>query len=500
MASRRTAGTDRVAATGSGQLGPTHAAGPPRPRAGLKVPHLTPEERAALGKAARQAVPRSSHAVFQVAPDRPDPVEQLERQGLTRVPELVPIRYGRMAFSPFAFFRGGALVMAWDLSRTPSSGLVVQACGDAHLSNFGVFASPERQLVFDLNDFDETLPGPWEWDLKRLVASLEIAARGNGFTAAEGRAAVLAAGEQYRTAMTSFAAMPNLQVWYERIDVEPLIQQFRKLADPARLRRTEKMLAKAKTKDHLAAFDKLVTTVDGEPRFVSDPPLLVPLDDLVESQRAAEAAEGIRRTLRMYRTSLTTDRRHLLESYRFVALARKVVGVGSVGTRCWVALMMGRDNRDPLMLQVKEAQPSVLEEFVGRSEYNNCGHRVVAGQRLMQAVSDIFLGWQHVDAGLDGLARDFYMRQLHDWKGSIEVEQMVPQGMTLYARLCAWTLARAHARTGDRIAIAAYLGTGPAMDRALADFAVAYADQNERDHAALLTAIDQGRVAAQMGV
>ena len=465
-----------------------------------RVPHLTPEERAARGKAARAEVPRSSHAVFDPVPQRPDPVGLLEQQAVSRLPELVPIRYGRMASSPFAFFRGAALVMASDLAGTPRTGLQVQACGDAHVANFGLFASPERQLVFDLNDFDETLPGPWEWDVKRFAASVEVAGRGNGFTDAERRSAVVAGVREYRTAMISFAAQGNLAMWYQQVPGKRLTAD---LAAPERARLTKvagRVAARARSRDHLQALGKLTRVVNGEPKFVSDPPLLVPVDELLGSAADAEQVrEQVWQAMRSYRSTLTNDRRHLLEGYRFVDLARKVVGVGSVGTRAWVALLLGRDSADPLLLQFKEAEASVLEGFVGRSEYANSGRRVVSGQRLMQATSDSFLGWQRVQ-GFDGRTRDFYIRQLHDWKGSFEVEEMVPLGLAVYAKLCGWTLARAHARSGDRIAIASYLGSGDAFDKAVATFAGLYADQNERDHAALVAAISKGQVTAVPGV
>jgi uncharacterized protein (DUF2252 family) len=469
------------------------------PRTARKVAHLTVEQRVARGKAARNEVPRSSHVGFEALPARPDPVSLLEGQGASRLPELVPIRYGRMSSSPFAFFRGAALVMASDLAGTPRSGLQAQICGDAHLSNFGIFASPERSLVFDLNDFDETAPGPWEWDVKRLAASLEVAARQNEFTSAEARAIVLAALGTYRTAMARFATMTNLDVWYSKIEVEETLQRVRSRINPDRAKRIDRELAKAKTRDHLQAFSKLVTEVDGQPRFLSNPPLLVPVEEIVGDIDPERLHDVIRRLLRAYRSTLPGDRRRLLETYDYVQLARKVVGVGSVGTRCWVALMLGRDSGDPLLLQVKEAPPSVLEEFVGRSRFSNSGQRVVEGQRLMQAASDIFLGWQR-SRGMDGVPRDFYVRQLRDWKTSLEVEAMQPRGMTVYAELCGWTLARAHARSGDRIAIAAYLGNRPVFDRAVAQFASDYADQNARDHQALLDAIASGRVQAVTGV
>jgi uncharacterized protein (DUF2252 family) len=377
----------------------------------------------------------------------------------------------------------------------------VQAVGDAHLSNFGVFASVERRMVFDVNDFDETLPGPWEWDVKRLAASLEIAGRSNGFTDLERQQVVLAAVAAYRTALATFAGLSTLDVWYAAMDVDSAIAQFGQTATKEQRRRTLKTLEKARTRDHMRAFNKLVTTVDGKPQFISDPPLLVPVEELAGDAIPVPALhEAIRGALRSYRATLQSDRRHLLESFEYLQLARKVVGVGSVGTRAWVALLRGRDEADPLLLQIKEAQASVLEAHVGRSEYANAGHRVVAGQRLIQASSDIFLGWQRISQGLDGQSRDFYVRQLNDWKGSAEVEQMIPNGMATYGRMCGWTLARGHARSGDRIAISAYLGANDRFDRAIAQFAVAYADQNEKDHALLVAAVKDGRIKAQEGI
>jgi hypothetical protein len=463
------------------------------------VTHLTRAERQARGKAARAEVPRSSHAEFDPPSSRPDPVALLEEQAVTRVPELVPIRYGRMLVSPFAFYRGGALLMASDLAGTPRSGLTAQLCGDAHLSNFGVFASPERRLLFDINDFDETLPGPWEWDVKRLAASIAVGARENGFREADRRTIVLAAVGGYREAMREFAAMRNVDVWYAHIDVEELFGQLQKQVAARQAKRARATIAKARTRDSMQAFAKLTRMVDGEPRIIADPPLIVPLSDLVDaSVTREELAERMRGLIRSYRSTLQNDRRVLLESYRFVDMARKVVGVGSVGTRAWIVLMLGMDGRDPLFLQAKEAQPSVLERFVGKSRYSNQGERVVRGQRLMQAVSDIFLGWQRAtpSATLDEASRDFYIRQLRDWKGSAVIEEMVPRGMAEYARVCGWTLARAHARSGDRVAIASYLGGGDVFDRALAEFAERYADQNERDYQALQEAVDAGRLDA----
>jgi uncharacterized protein (DUF2252 family) len=465
-----------------------------------ELPHPTLAERVAKGKAARAQTPRSSHADFEPASDRLDPIDHLERQAESRVQELVPIRYGRMLVSPLTFYRGAALIMAADLAKTPNSGLRVQLCGDAHLSNFGVFASPERRLVFDINDFDETLPGPWEWDVKRLAASFAAAGRENGYKPKERQAIVVGGVAAYRKAMATFAGMRNLDVWYARIEIDERIEQLRKLATKRMLKRTEEALAKARTKDSMQVFSKLTHEVDGEPRIISDPPLIEPIAELAQGMVAEELREGLHAILRSYRATLQHDRRLLLEDFRMVDLARKVVGVGSVGTRAYIALLLGRENNDPLFLQLKEAQASVLEEFVAKSDVHNCGERVVNGQHLMQASSDIFLGWCHVTRGLDGKERDFYGRQLKDWKGSVEVEQMIPQGMAIYAEMCGWTLARAHARSGDRIAIAAYLGNSDSFDQAIGRFAEAYADQNERDYKALVEAVTGGRLNATTGI
>jgi uncharacterized protein (DUF2252 family) len=469
-------------------------------KATLAVPHLSVAERVARGKVARAEVPRSSHARYEPPARRTDPIKLLESQAKTRVPELVPIRYGRMLVSPFTFYRGAALIMASDLAATPRSGLQVQCCGDAHLSNFGIFASPERRMMFDINDFDETLPGPWEWDVKRLAASMLIAARNNAFSVKDQDQIVLDTVEGYRTGMASFAAMKDLDVWYSHIDIESTLRELGPQLKAKQVKRGEKTLAKARTKDSMSAFSKLTRVVDGEARIVAEPPLIVPLTDLVEGKAGNEIFEELHELLRSYRATLEHDRRVLLEKFRLVDFARKVVGVGSVGTRAWIALMLGRDGQDPLFLQLKEAEASVLEQFLGPSEFDNHGERVVAGQRLMQATSDIFLGWVHVEAGLDGQPRDFYARQLKDWKGSAEIEQMIPKGIATYGRLCGWTLARAHARTGDCIAIAAYLGKSAAFDRAIVEFSHAYAEQNERDYKALAAAVESGRVTAETGL
>jgi uncharacterized protein (DUF2252 family) len=459
---------------------------------------MTPAERAARGKEARAAVPRASHAAFDPGPDRPDPLGLLEVQARTRVPELVPIRWGRMMVSPFTFYRGAALPMASDLATTPVSGLAVQACGDAHLSNFGIFGSAERRLVFDVNDFDETLPGPWEWDVKRLAASLEVAARGNGFSGKDRREIVTAAVARYRHAMRGFAHMTDLDVWYAHADLDDLRSVFAAQLKKRQRKMIDKGMAKARTRDSMQEVGKLTHLVDGRPRIISDAPLLVPVAELLpEEQDLTAFWAQLNDLIAKYRRTLETDRRYLLEQYEAADMARKVVGVGSVGTRCWIILMLGHDESDPLFLQVKEAETSVLSRFAGASKYTNMGQRVIAGQRLMQASSDIFLGWQRAEAGLDGKQRDFYIRQLRDWKYSVDIEALVPRGMRLYGELCGWTLARAHARSGDRIAIAAYLGGSDAFDHAVTEFAAAYADQNERDHQSLLDAVAAGRLIAE---
>ena len=452
---------------------------------------LPAHEHRALGKAARKAVPRSAHATWEAAVRRPDPVAALRRQDADRLPELVPIRWGRMSISPFTFYRGAALTMASDLATTPVSGLRVQLCGDAHLMNFGVFAAPDRSLIFDINDFDETLPGPWEWDVKRLAASVVIAARNRGFTAEQGREAALSAVCSYRSWMARYAAMANRDVWYSRVTAADALTLVKGTAG-ARTKTTEEMLAKARAHDSAHAFHKLTTTVDGRPHFLDKPPLIAHL-----TPEQADLAAAGRRAFAQYRSTLSVEWRTMLDRYAFVDLAFKVVGVGSVGTRDLVVLLMGRDDGDPLILQLKEAGPSVLEAYAGRSRYHNHGHRVVAGQRLMQAAGDMFLGWIR---GPGREHRDLYWRQLHDLKGSIPIDRVRPAGLCLYAGLCGWTLARAHARSGDRLAIAAYLGASDRFDQAVADFAHAYADQAERDYELMMKAIARGTIKAETGV
>jgi uncharacterized protein (DUF2252 family) len=477
---------------------PGAAAGKRKP--GTAVPHPSVAERVARGKAARAEVPRSSHATFEPPPTRADPIELLERQAEARVPELVPIRYGRMLVSPFTFYRGAAIIMAHDLAATPRSGLNVQCCGDAHLSNFGVFASPERRLVFDVNDFDETLPGPWEWDVKRLAVSMLIAARDNDFRGKDQDQIVLDTVGRYRAAMAEFAGMKDLDLWYSHLDIETVLKDYAGQFKARMVKRTEKTLAKARTKDSMTAFSKLTQVVDGEVRIVDQSPLIVPIEQLAAGDERDEMFEALHELMRGHRETLEFDRRVLLERFELTDFARKVVGVGSVGTRAWIALLLGRDGQDPLFLQLKEAEASVLEELLGPSEFSNHGERVVTGQRLMQASSDIFLGWLHVESGLDGKPRDFYGRQLKDWKGSAEIEQMVPKGLAAYGKLCGWTLAHAHARSGDRIAIAAYLGNADSFDRAILELSKAYAEQNDRDYQALAAAVKSGRITAQTGL
>jgi len=444
----------------------------------------TPTDRAEKGRAARKRAPRSAHATWIPAVDRPDPVAVLERQGRDRLQELLPIRYGRMGASPFAFLRGAAAVMTADLAAQPHTGLTVQLCGDAHLLNFGLFASPERALLFDLNDFDETFPGPFEWDVKRLAASVAVTARENGHSESRAHRAAEASAAGYRKAMRRLAGRGELAVWYERIDADQLLPLVR----PARRRkRVESSLTRARRRTSLQALGKLTETVEGRRRIVHDPPLLEPA--------GAPDMAALRKIFSDYRSTLAEDRRLLLDRYRFLDAARKVVGVGSVGTRCFIVLLEGRDADDPLFLQVKEATKSVLEEHLPNGPYVHPGHRVVAGQRLLQAASDIFLGWMTAPQG-----RAFYWRQLRDTKGSADVAGMTPDTLLAYARLCGTALARAHARSGDCIAIAAYLGSGDIFERAVADFALRYAEQNANDHASLGAAVAAGVITAAPGV
>jgi uncharacterized protein (DUF2252 family) len=459
-------------------------------------PISSPSTRAELGRAARSAVPRGVHGDWIGPSERADPIAILEAQARNRVQELVPIRYGRMLSSPFAFYRGAAAVMAADLAGSPTSGLMVQACGDAHASNFGIFATPERGMVFDVNDFDETLPGPWEWDVKRLAASLGIAARHRGLDRQRCAGIVSGAVCSYRTAMREFAGMAHLSVWYSRMDAET-VQRWRSEASRKQITRTQAIAAKARSKDHLRAVAKLTERRDGRLRFVSAPPLLVPVAELVEGADAMMSA--LDEVLGRYSESLRPELRSLLNSYHVVDMARKVVGVGSVGTRAWIVLLEGRDGGDALILQAKEAQVSVLETHLGASEFPHHGERVVVGQRLMQSASDIFLGWVTA-TGIDGQERHFYVRQLWDWKGSVDLDVILPDSLRVYGELCGWTLARAHARSGDAIAIASYLGSSDQFDRGLVRFAEGYADQNEWDHAALARVVREGRVTAEVGV
>ncbi len=454
-------------------------------------------ERVARGKAARAGVPRSALAGWEPAALRASPVDLLEQQAQSRVPDLVPIRYGRMLVSPFTFYRGAAYLMASDLAGMPRTGLHAQLCGDAHLSNFGAFAAPDRRLVFSINDFDETLQGPFEWDVKRLVASFAVAGRDRGFTDKERDGVNVMVGQAYREAMARFAGMTNLDLWYTRVDVDEFLAQWGKIASAEQLKRADRNLAKARSKGSLKALGKLTELVDGEPRIMSDPPVVVPIEELM-GDRAHELEDFLRGVIRSYRRTLAGDRRKLLERYRYVHAARKVVGVGSVGTRAYIMLLLGRAGDDPLFLQFKEAEASVLEPFLGKSEFANHGQRVVEGQRLTQAAGDIMLGWIRTE-GIDHVKRDFYVRQLWDAKGSAQIELMEPDLMTTYAKVCGIELARAHARSGDSIAISSYLGNNDRFDRAMAEFAEAYADQNERDYKTLTDAVAAGQIKAETG-
>jgi uncharacterized protein (DUF2252 family) len=459
---------------------------------------LSTAESEAAGKAARRRTSRKACGDWEPAAGR-NPIAILKRQNKTRVPELVPIRHGRMAVSAFTFYRGGAGIMAADLGAAPHTNLMVQLCGDAHLSNFGVFAAPDRRLIFDINDFDETHQGPFEWDVKRLAASFAIAGRDRGFKTGECHAAVAEAVGEYRREMRRLAGLRTIDVWYQRLDLEAL-EQYRSAVSGKAAKGYDRAVAKAERKNSLRAFGKLTHSVDGELRIISDPPLIVPAEELANDDRQYQAVMArLQDLLAAYRRTLPGDVRHLAEGYRYVDLARKVVGVGSVGTRAWIVLLLGRDDQDPLFLQVKEAEASVLEGFAGRSRFNQEGRRVVEGQRLMQAASDIFLGWLTAE-GPDGKARDFYVRQLWDGKGSAQIELMTPKTMGLYGRLCGWTLARAHARSGDRVAIASYLGKGDAFDRAICEFAEAYADQNDADYKEFKASVDAGKMKAVTGV
>jgi uncharacterized protein (DUF2252 family) len=474
-----------------------------------RVPHPSIEERRARGKQARDRTPLSSHDGWTPAADRPDPVGLLQEQNRTREADLVPVRHGRMLVSPFTFYRGAAKIMAADLAATPTAGLSVQLCGDAHLSNFGAFASPERRLLFDVNDFDETLPGPFEYDVKRLAASFTIAGRNNGFGKADTKAATLGSVTAYREAMAGFAQMGTMEVWYARLDEDDLVQRLRDAASAANKKakkeaiQAEKTLrkgaTKARTRDSLQALSKLGELVDGQYRIVSQPPIVVPARELEAAYGLSrdEIEQAIHQQFRAYRATLRDDQRQLLERFELVDVARKVVGVGSVGTRAFIALLEGRDQQDPLFLQVKEATRSVLEGPLPKSRYKQHGERVVTGQRMMQAASDIYLGWSRGPLDPD---RYYYWRQLRDMKVSAEVESMTPVGLRIYAAMCGWTLARAHARSGDPVAIAAYLGKRDTLDRSITDFSERYADQNDRDYQAFAEAVRSGRLQALEGV
>ena len=467
-------------------------------RTSRELRRLSTAARAQRGRRARSQVPFSDHAAWASPANRVAPLDLLEEQALTRVAELVPIRYGRMLVSPFSYFRGAALPMAADLATTPVSGIDVQLCGDAHMSNFGVFGSPERHLIFDLNDFDETAPGPWEWDVKRLAASIEIAGRENGYSEKIRRRLVRHAVRSYRETMQELASVPMMSVWYAHLNVEAILPRFSALLHPKKTPNVWKAITKARAHDSHQAFSKLCYDQDGETRIIHDPPLIVPVEHFTTGVDPRVTTVALTDILRSYTESLEPDLRHLLAQHEYAHMARKVVGVGSVGTEAWIALFLSLEDDSPLFLQVKEAQPSVLERFTAKSEFPNHGERVVRGQRLMQAASDIFLGWLRF--AWDGSERDNYFRQLRDWKGSVDVEGMTPAGMDVWGRMCGWTLARAHARTGDRVAIAAYLGKSERFELAVTAFAASYADQNERDFDALVAAVAGGRIVANTGL
>lgn len=451
----------------------------------LQVQHFTLARRKEQGRAARERTSRSAHGEWQPAHDRLHPVALLESQVPDRLPDLIPLRYGRMLASPFAFLRGAAIVMAHDLARAPSSGITAHLCGDCHLSNFGVYASPERHQIADLNDFDETLPGPFEWDVKRLATSIVVAGRSNGFAARQAQRLGQVAVRTYREVMRRFADMGELETWYHRVEAQRILDLLEQQATGRAVKDAKELFAKARQRHSLHAVGKLTTVVDGRRRFVNQPPLLVPLN-------AGDREERIRAEFRGYRESLQDDRRELLSRYQIVDIARKVVGVGSVGTKAWVVLLLGRGDNDPLILQVKQATRSVLEPHLPQSRYTHQGERVVAGQRLLQATSDIFLGWNE-GAG----PANYYWCQLHDMKGSVEVATLSPARLELYAAICGGILARAHARAGDRVAIAAYMGKSERFDEAVRAFAEQYADQTVCDHAALAAAVKEGRILAQ---
>ena len=429
-------------------------------------------ERRAAGRALRNRVPRSSHAAWTAAADRPDPLRLLEEQNRTRLEHLVPLRYERMAVSPFTLLRGAAIMMAYDLAATPVTGITAQICGDAHLNNFGIYATPERNQVFDVNDFDETLPGPWEWDIKRLAASIVLGGRANGFSAAINKQAVLGCVQAYREHMWKYSEMRHIDVWYSRIDYENSVQ----FVHPTFRWYIDKQRDKSRQRSSLQAFPKLTMQIDGKHRFKDEPPLIAHLHD-------EELAHQLRGLVETYRPTVQEDRQVLIGKYSCVDVAQKVVGVGSVGTRCYVLLLLGNDSNDPLLLQIKEAQASVLERHLGPSVYPNHAQRVVCGQRLMQAASDLFLGWTRLGS------TDYYLRQLRDMKLTVDIETLIPEGFIEYCRFCGWALARAHARSGDSAQISGYLGRSNAFDRAIAAFAEIYADQTTRDHAALVAAM-----------
>jgi uncharacterized protein (DUF2252 family) len=459
-----------------------NTATPPNDPAAPAAMFRSRAERLAAGQALRDRLPRRRHADWKPSAKDRDPIAILEESNRARLPELIPIRYGRMLPNPFTFLRGSASLMAYDLATTPATGLRVQACGDCHLLNFGLFATPERNLVFDINDFDETLPAPWEWDLKRLAVSFAVAARDNKLSDDEARGAALECARAYREHLRDYSRMSPLEVWYTRLDMAQLIALA---PDEKARKRREQMGEEARQRVIESLFPKIVSETGGGHRLVDQPPVLFHVAE-------PDAQERIRDGLADYRLSLSDERRVLLDRYHLNDFAMKVVGIGSVGTRCFIGLFFSEDNQ-PLILQFKEARRSVLEPYAGASQYDNQGQRVVMGQRLMQSSSDIFLGWVRGRRGFD-----FFVRQLRDMKFSIPVEGFNATHINRYAEVCGWTLARAHAKSGDAAGISGYLGKSDSFDQAIGAFAIAYADQTERDHAALVDAVRTGRVEALM--
>jgi uncharacterized protein (DUF2252 family) len=458
---------------------------------GAEVP-VPFHEREAFGKAARRRAGRSSHATLRVPPDRRDPIGLLEEQARGRDPRLVSLRYSRMAVSPYAYYRGAAVVMASDLAASPTTGLVAQLCGDAHVANFGVFGSQHGGLFFDIADYDETAPGPWEWDVKRLAASVQIAGRESLFSGRERKEAVRGTLRSYREAMTGFAHRSMLEVWRSELDSADLLSRFEFLLDRERTSVAWHVATKAGAHESYRGSDQILRMVGDEIRISSDPPLVVPIEELGQKAPGGPELRWLRRLIRSYAGSLQPGLRHLLDEYRVAHLARHVTGVAGAASDTWIALLLDETDRMPLLLQIRRAEGPVLERFGSKGVFSNQAQRVVYGQRLIQVGSDDFLGWQR--DGRDGRERDYYIRRLPDWRGSVEAAGITPAALELWGRMCGWTLARAHARTGDRIALASYLGRSDAFETAIDKFARSYADHNERDYEAFEKAVRKGRI------